>query len=227
MTLMQATMGTVPFASLTYTGTASTAASTSLTKTATINIGNASTDRWAIILFQFPVSSSGSQTISSATINGVTATIGYNKTNGLAAFGEGVLYALIPNTTGNVTVSVTLSGATSSNISRFSAFTLIGRTSLSYGSFTSAGPGINTSRSTSISCGVRGFILHQWIAGSAPTSGAWSGTDSTLQNPSSDGQQQVAVYDGTNGNGDTTVSTTYSQSNTLNCELISSSWTYV
>ena len=207
-------------------GTSTT--TTSATKTINLNIGDASSDRWVIVLFQHPVSVSG-RTVSSATINAVSASIGYNTSSATTLFGYSVFYANVASGTTGVTITAVLTGTSSNFPSRFIVFSLYGKTTLSYTSVQDTGSATTTTRTTSTS-NVAGnnFVLNQWSAGIAASSPAWSGTPSapTQQGNTSDGLMYGAVF---NNLGDTlkaTVGTTFTTSNSIACRLFSSLWSY-
>jgi hypothetical protein len=207
-------------------------ATTSATKTTSTSIGTASADRWVMVLVQWPIRGSGGfgpiASLSTATINGVSASIGYNFANTQISVGTAVFYALVTSGTGAVTITANLTNVTNNNPTRFIVYTVTGRDTLSYTANNNSAFATATTLSTSLACPTNGFNLNMWTTvATAPTSPTWSGTPSTptLQNATSDSFNYASVYDGTSSAG-VTVGATFTQSNSIYCKLTSSSWTY-
>lgn len=198
----------------------------SATKTISLGIGTASSDRWVIVLFQWPAGEN--RTISSATINSVSATIGSNNTSSSTTFGNGSFFAKVTSGTGVVTISAVLSGDTNTATSGFAVYTLTGRTTLTYsGTQNQSAVATATSRTTTLTVPSNGFNLNWWISTSTPTAGTWSGTPSapTLQSPVSQRVCSSAFQNFTASS--QSVTATFSHSNSIAVRLCSTAWNYV
>ena len=226
---MQALTGGSSIGTIAYQATAASATSSSATKTVSIGIGTASADRWVIVGLQTPTNNPG-RTVSSATINGVAATIAYNIPTASTSFGVHVFYALVTAGTGNVTVTAVMTGTTGNQVSRFFTYTVTGRTTLAYVTFTDSGLAASaSSRTTTLTCPHRGFNLNFYGASSTATTPVWSGTPTapTEQSLGVNGINRASVYNGLNGNGVESVVATFSSGNTPICRMTTSSWTYI
>jgi hypothetical protein len=231
MSLMQTTAGGFSRAVLTYIGSALYTTATSQTaRTVSTSIGTApSADRWVIVAFQHGLNTA--TTVASATINGVSASLGYNTASSTGIYGHCVFYAKVPTGSGAVTITANLSAARTAGTGtfgcRFYVYTLTGRTTLTYSASTfPTGSGTTVTNST-LASNVYSFNLYQWSASAFATAGVWSGTGITTGGNSSDNYGSIAAYDGLSSGG-ITPSATFTTSNSIGLVgTIGSSWTYV
>jgi len=221
--LKGATSATV-LPNLQYVDFGESASTTSATKTLSIDIGTASNDRWVIVLMQF--SNGGTRSLSSATINGVSATIGFNIANTSTAFGFCSFFANVTSGSGSQTVTAILTGTTNSGVSRFSVYTLTGRNTLSYVANTATNAATTTSRTTTLDSPADGFNLNMYSTSTIPTSGSWSGTPSTPVDQSPVNIRQPTSAFENWGNAQQSVTATFSHSNSMSVRMITSSYTY-
>ena len=211
---------------LAYQSIGESSSTSSATKTISLSIGDSNLNRWVIVLFQWPAGTA--RTISSATINGVSATIGSNNANSSVAFGNGSFFAKVPNGNGAVTITAILTGTTNTATSGFAVYTLSGRTTLTYsGTQNQSAVATATSRTTTLTVPSNGFNLNWWVSTNTPTAGTWSGTPSapTLQSPTS---LRVCSSAFQNFNSSSqSVTATFSHSNSIPVRLVSTAWNYV
>jgi len=212
---------------LTFRSIGLSSSTTSSSKSISLDIGTASSDRYVIVLFQSPTSSTG-RTISSATIAGVSATIATNNASTSSVFGNGAFFAKVTTGSGAQTISVSLSGNTSEYTSGFAVYTLTGRTTLAFSSQNQSTATTATSRSTTLTVPTNGFSLNWWnSAVNAPTSGSWSGTPFAPVDQSGTTLRICSSgFENFKGSSQS-VTATFSHSNSIVVRLVSSSYTYV
>ena len=234
MSMMQALIGSFSsssntIATLTSQGPFQMAASTAATKTASVNIGTATSTRWVIIFVRTPVTTITPRTFTSATINGVTATIAYSNSSSTTSGGNAAIFANVTTGTTGVTVNVVTSGASANGTTEFLVYTLDGRTTLSYVSSSTTTIVTGTSRTNSLAMSAGGFnFFHLSFGTTAPTALIATGTPAnpTAGPFSTPNLDQTYYYDNSQGTaGTATVS--YSWTNSTSSRNMESQWAYV
>ena len=222
--------GGFPNAVITFISSAQQAATTSATKTVSTSIGTASADRYVIVYGTFANTQLTPRTISSATINGVAATIAQNIASTTATASIGCFFALVPTGTGAVTITANMSGTTVSSVSSFHVYTVTGRTTLTATAAVDSGAGAGVStRSTITTPPVYGFAVHQWGGLTVPTTPTWSSTigTPTITGVGTASTTYVSVTDTTSANGGVSVTTTFTSVNNTSCRMNSVSFSYI
>jgi hypothetical protein len=212
------------FPVLTFQSIGQSSSTNSATKSISLGIGTASSDRYVIVLVQWPAGNN--RTISSATINGVSASIATNNSSSSLAFGNAAIFAKVTAGSGSQTISVTLSGTTNTATSGFAVYTLTGRTTLAFSSQNQSAVATATSRSTTLTVPANGLSLNWWISVSTPTSGSWSGSPSTPVKQSPITQRICSSAFENFSSASQSVTATFSHSNNIAVRLVSSSYTY-
>jgi hypothetical protein len=211
---------------LTFRSIGLSSSTTSSSKSISLDIGTASSDRYVIVLFQHPASST-SRTISSATIAGVSATIATNNASTSISFGIGSFFAKVTAGSGAQTISVTLTGSTGEATSGFAVYTLTGRTTMAFSAQNQSTVVEGTSRTTTLTVPTNGFSLNFWTSTTAPTAGVWSGTPFAPVDQSGTTLRICSSgFENFKGSSQS-VTATFSHSNNIPVRLSSSSYTYV
>jgi hypothetical protein len=212
------------FPVLTFQSIGASSSTNSATKSISLNIGTASSDRYVIVLVQWPAGNN--RTINSATINGVSASIATNNSSSSLAFGNGAIFAKVAAGSGSQTISFVLSGTTNNATSGFAVYTLTGRTTLAFSSQNQSAVATATSRSTTLTVPADGLSLNWWISTNTPTSGSWSGTPSAPVDQSGTTLRVCSSAFENFSSASQSVTATFSHSNSIPVRLVSSSYTY-
>jgi hypothetical protein len=211
-------------AEVTFVGAAQQSSTTSATKTVSTSIGTARTDRYVIVYATLGTSGAG-RSVSSATINGVAATIAQNLQSTSVTAGLACFFALVPTGTTPVTITAVLSGTTTSSVSNFHVYTLTGRSTLSVSGNADGGGATSATTSNTITPPVFGFSMHLWGTTSSPSSPTWSGTITPTQQGAIS-LSRTAVTDVLNANGGTSVTTTHTTATSIGRRLVTTSFAY-
>jgi hypothetical protein len=208
-----------------------TPATNSATKTVTASIGTESSDRWVVVMMQYPANSAFTtgRSVNSATIGDISATIGHNFTSTSVSSGNVSFFAQVTSGTTAI-MTVNLSGTTNSTFSKFFVYTITGRTTLSFASVEDSGSASETSKTTTTATVTTdNFLISQWNSSSVPTNPVWSGSPSAptllLTSPSNTGAS--GVFDNLEQSTKSDVTQTFSQDNSIICRLVTTRWQYV